>query len=82
MDDIDRACEREAADREAALEAARGHYAPDWRTASATECVGCGCQIPDARREAVPGVQLCVACQSDAEAPRPATSPIRGRHAV
>ncbi|MDD3328873.1 MAG: TraR/DksA C4-type zinc finger protein [Zoogloea sp.] len=35
--------------------------------ASATECAGCLCQIPDARREAVPGVQLCVACQSAAE---------------
>ena len=67
MDDIYRACEREAADRDAALEAARGHYAADWRTASAIECAGCGATIPDARREAVPGVQLCVACQADAE---------------
>lgn len=67
MDDIDRACEREEIDRAAALEAARGHYAADWHTASAVECAGCGCTIPDARREAIPGVQLCVDCQSAAE---------------
>lgn len=67
MDDIDRACEREELDRAAALAAARGHYAANWHTASAAECAGCGCQIPDARREAVPGVQLCVDCQTQAE---------------
>lgn len=38
-----------------------------WQTLSATTCLGCGQRIPDARREAVPGVQLCVACQRDAE---------------
>ena len=27
-------------------------------------CKECGLAIPEARREAVPGVQLCVACQS------------------
>ena len=32
--------------------------------ASARFCKECGSAIPDARREAVPGVQLCVACQS------------------
>ncbi|HEX6614638.1 MAG TPA: DksA/TraR family C4-type zinc finger protein [Rhodanobacteraceae bacterium] len=26
-------------------------------------CAGCGEPIPDARRKAVPGVRLCVACQ-------------------
>jgi phage/conjugal plasmid C-4 type zinc finger TraR family protein len=26
-------------------------------------CGGCGAEIPQARREAVPGVRLCVSCQ-------------------
>ena len=30
---------------------------------SAKECDECGKAIPEARREAVPGVRLCVACQ-------------------
>ena len=29
----------------------------------ATHCVSCGAAIPEARRNAVPGVRLCVACQ-------------------
>lgn len=28
-------------------------------------CAECGGKIPDARREALPGVRLCVACQSE-----------------
>lgn len=68
MDDIDRACEREAFDRAAAIEHERAHPATaPWQEASAEECAGCHCQIPDARRQAVPGVQLCVACQAAAE---------------
>ncbi len=68
MDDIDRACEREAFDRAAAIEHERAHHTNlPWEIASATECAGCLCQIPDARREAVPGVQLCVSCQSAVE---------------
>lgn len=39
--------------------------APD--RASAKECAGCGARIPDARRAAVPGVRLCIECQTDAE---------------
>jgi len=38
-----------------------------WDALSARHCKGCGCQIPEARRQAVPGVQLCVQCQEDAE---------------
>ena len=30
---------------------------------SLTHCADCGAEIPPARREAVPGVRLCVACQ-------------------
>jgi phage/conjugal plasmid C-4 type zinc finger TraR family protein len=30
---------------------------------SLSHCADCGAEIPQARREAVPGVRLCVACQ-------------------
>ena len=30
---------------------------------AATHCLSCGKQIPEARRQAMPGVKLCVACQ-------------------
>ena len=29
------------------------------------DCEQCGTEIPTARREAIPGVRLCVACQSE-----------------
>jgi len=35
---------------------------------SLTHCEECGKAIPAARREAVPGVRLCVACQSELDA--------------
>ena len=34
---------------------------------SLTHCEECGIVIPDARREAIPGVRLCVSCQSEIE---------------
>ena len=30
---------------------------------SLESCAECGAKIPEARREAIPGVRLCVACQ-------------------
>lgn len=33
------------------------------RGESLRECEECGTNIPDARRQAIPGVRLCVACQ-------------------
>ena len=30
---------------------------------SLESCANCGARIPDARRQAMPGVRLCVACQ-------------------
>ncbi|MGH7108110.1 MAG: DksA/TraR family C4-type zinc finger protein [Acetobacteraceae bacterium] len=30
-----------------------------------THCEECGARIPEARRKAVPGVRLCVACQAE-----------------
>lgn len=35
------------------------------RGASLEQCEECGNAIPPARREAVPGVRLCVACQEE-----------------
>ena len=32
---------------------------------SLSHCEECGKAIPDARREAVPGVRLCIECQSE-----------------
>jgi phage/conjugal plasmid C-4 type zinc finger TraR family protein len=37
------------------------------RGESATHCEECGAPIPEARRRAVPGVRLCVPCQSGRE---------------
>jgi len=34
---------------------------------SSTHCEECGMVIPDARRKAIPGVRLCVSCQSELE---------------
>lgn len=38
------------------------------RGESLHECEECGQTIPQARREAVPGVRLCVECQSELDA--------------
>ena len=35
---------------------------------SSTDCKECGNIIPEARRKAIPGVCLCVECQSELEA--------------
>lgn len=40
--------------------------ATDWRL-SATTCEDCDEAIPLARRKALPGVQICVSCQSIVE---------------
>ena len=34
---------------------------------SATHCQECGVSIPEARRAALPGVRLCIACQEAAD---------------
>lgn len=34
---------------------------------SATHCHDCSAAIPDARREALPGVRLCIKCQEEAD---------------
>jgi len=37
------------------------------RGESLTHCMKCGNMIPEARRKAIPGVCLCVECQSELE---------------
>lgn len=32
---------------------------------AATHCLSCSSAIPDARRQVMPGVRLCVACQAE-----------------
>ena len=34
---------------------------------SATDCVECGDEIPEGRRQAIKGVQLCTQCQTHTE---------------
>ena len=34
---------------------------------SLTHCQECDCAIPEARRQAMPGIELCVGCQSTLE---------------
>lgn len=41
---------------------------------SREHCAECGDAIPAARREAVPGVRLCVACQAERDEHREAVS--------
>jgi phage/conjugal plasmid C-4 type zinc finger TraR family protein len=41
---------------------------------SRVECGECGARIPEARRKAVPGVRLCVACQEAEDSEKAAVS--------
>jgi len=34
---------------------------------SLSHCAECGVEIPEARRSAIPGVRLCVGCQTEAD---------------
>jgi phage/conjugal plasmid C-4 type zinc finger TraR family protein len=44
------------------------------RGASSKECQECGAAIPEARRQAIPGVRLCIACQEAADKQQAAAS--------
>jgi len=46
---------------------------------SATHCEECEVAIPEARRKAVPGVRLCVQCQSELETRLKTLSPYNRR---
>lgn len=67
-DTIDRAAEREAEALADALEEQHRRDPCYGKTPadSATHCQGCGCEINEARRRTVPGVQLCFDCQDEA----------------
>jgi phage/conjugal plasmid C-4 type zinc finger TraR family protein len=67
-DVIDRAQEIDERIRES-REAARLAKQP--RGESYTHCLECGREIPEERRLAVPGVELCVPCQEETERRRP-----------
>ncbi|MBL38017.1 MAG: hypothetical protein CMP07_06370 [Xanthomonadales bacterium] len=55
---------------EDAVQRARARLA---RGESLSECAECGDVIPEARRKAVPGVRLCLACQEEADSDGGAT---------
>lgn len=65
MDDLDYAQERIDVELEREIQAQRARLSVD--RASAEECVECGAEIAHARREAVPGVELCIGCAEIAE---------------
>lgn len=46
---------------------------------SAEECDECGVPIPEARRKAIPGVRLCIDCQSAHEKEHPHSGAINRR---
>lgn len=62
-DDIDRANDTAAFNLHVAL----ANRPQATGKASLAFCDFCGAPIPQARRDAVPGVELCVDCQSDEE---------------
>ncbi|GFM37735.1 TraR/DksA family transcriptional regulator [Desulfovibrio psychrotolerans] len=64
MDLFDRAQECEALFRQDAIDHAtrRQLKGPGRET-----CIDCGSPIPEARRCAVPGVERCIACQTELE---------------
>lgn len=65
-DPIDRGCEREDELRSDAIAEQRRRAGLDGKTAadSSETCNACGEPIPEARRQAVPGVQTCIECQT------------------
>ncbi len=65
-DPIDRGCEREDELRADAIAEQRRRAGLDGKTAadSSETCNACGEPIPEARRQAVPGVQTCIECQT------------------
>lgn len=65
---------------DASVEDAVGRARSELHTGdSAHECEECGAPIPEARREAIPGVQLCIHCQADAEKQHTASGGINRR---
>ena len=65
MDEADYAQLQQEQFLEAAIRAARGVATSNAK--SPNECVECGETLSEARKNAVPGVQLCVNCASELE---------------
>ena len=62
-----------------AIARARQRAARNAQVASAEHCAECDDPIPEARRCAIPGVQLCVACQSGRDSARTPLTAINRR---
>ncbi|MBO9453648.1 DksA/TraR family C4-type zinc finger protein [Paracoccus sp. R12_1] len=62
-----------------AIARARQRAARNAQVASAEHCAECDDPIPEARRRAIPGVQLCVACQSGRDRARAPLTAINRR---
>ncbi|QLW76044.1 TraR/DksA family transcriptional regulator [Citrobacter freundii] len=60
---IDQASALEEMMRDHAIQAHRLNHS----AVSATHCVECDEELPEARRKAYPGCTMCVECQADAE---------------
>ena len=67
MDIFDRAQECEAWFRQDAIAHATRHNVRKAKVPSRETCMECGAVIPEARRNAVPGVQRCITCQTEME---------------
>lgn len=61
VDKLDRIQEQEDLLNQLHIQAARGRGGTAGE--GLTHCAACGNDIPQGRREAVPGVRVCVACQ-------------------
>ncbi|HAF00398.1 MAG TPA: hypothetical protein DCG63_03800 [Methylophilaceae bacterium] len=67
MDDLDRAQELEMMQRQEAIAKQQKRFAalssiPGAETA--LDCLQCGVEIPEKRRRAIPGIMVCVDCQT------------------
>lgn len=62
-DIIDRACEIEMLQRDAALESNSRLWQLEHDGSSEEYCIDCGESIPEARRLAAPGCKRCIDCQ-------------------
>lgn len=67
MDFCDRAQKSEDYHRQQSLDRIRGAVGGS-AAVSLLNCIGCGDEIPEIRRKAVPGCTRCVSCQQELEA--------------
>ena len=67
MDFCDRAQQSEGYHRRLSLDRIKGAVGGP-AAVSQLNCTGCGDEIPEVRRKAVPGCTRCVSCQQELEA--------------